>query len=116
MPPDASGHATRSLGSGIEQLVGLSKMKRNEAKAFRPEKRKMTTITLEEAQSQLAVVIANLKPGEEVLITREDRPVARLTAEPTHARKARQPGSAVGKLTIVTDDDAHLEDFNEYMS
>ena len=71
----------------------------------------MTAITLEEAQAHLAVLISKLKPGEEVLITQEDRAIARLVAEPPQARKARQPGSAVGKLTIVAEDHAHLEDF-----
>ncbi len=75
----------------------------------------MTTITIEEAQARLPVLIAKLKPGEELLITQQDRPVARLVAEPPAVRKARQPGSAVGKLTIVEEDDTHLEDFKEYM-
>jgi antitoxin (DNA-binding transcriptional repressor) of toxin-antitoxin stability system len=76
----------------------------------------MTTITLAEAEAHLAVLIAKLKPGEQVLITAEDRPVARLVAEPVPAGKARRPGSAVGKLSIVADDEAHLADFQEYMS
>jgi antitoxin (DNA-binding transcriptional repressor) of toxin-antitoxin stability system len=70
----------------------------------------MTTITLEEAQAKLTALIAELKPGEEILITEEDRPVARLVAETPDARKPRQPGSAIGKLAIVEDDDAHLRD------
>ena len=75
----------------------------------------MTTITLEEAQANLARLIAELKPGDEVLILREDRPVARLTAEPNNARTPRRPGSAVGKLAVNEDDDGHLRDFKEYM-
>ena len=75
----------------------------------------MTTVTIEEAQADLAAWIARLKPGEELLITQQDRPVARLVAEPPTVRKPRQPGSAVGKLTIIEDDDTHLEDFREYM-
>ena len=75
----------------------------------------MTTITIEEAQANLARLIAQLKPGDEVLIIQKDRPVARLTAEPNNARAPRRPGSAVGKLTVVEDDDAHLDDFKEYM-
>jgi antitoxin (DNA-binding transcriptional repressor) of toxin-antitoxin stability system len=75
----------------------------------------MTTVTLKEAQANLAGLIAELKPGEEILITEEDRPVARLVAEAANARKPRRPGSAIGKLTIVEDDDAHLDDFREYM-
>jgi antitoxin (DNA-binding transcriptional repressor) of toxin-antitoxin stability system len=68
----------------------------------------MTTVTLKEAQTNLAGLIAELKPGEEILITEEDRPVARLVAEPPNARKPRRPGSAIGKLTIVQDDEADL--------
>ena len=75
----------------------------------------MTTITIEEAQANLARLIAELKPGEEVLIIQKDRPVARLTVEPNNARAPRRPGSAVGKLTVVEDDDAHLDDFKQYM-
>ncbi len=75
----------------------------------------MTTVTLEEAQANLAGLIAELKPGDEIRITEKGRLVARLLAEAPNARKARQPGSAVGKLKIIEDDDAHLDDFREYM-
>ncbi len=75
----------------------------------------MTTATLEEAQAHLPLLIANLKPGEDVLITQGDRPVARLVAEPVRQRKPRRPGGAVGELIIVEEDDEHLEDFKEYM-
>jgi hypothetical protein len=33
----------------------------------------------------------------------------------TRERPSRRPGSAIGKLTIVEDDEAHLDDFQEYM-
>jgi antitoxin (DNA-binding transcriptional repressor) of toxin-antitoxin stability system len=75
----------------------------------------MKAITVEEAQARLPALIASLRPGEELLITRDDRSVARLIAEPPRRRSPRTPGSAVGKLTIVQDDDEHLEDFKEYM-
>lgn len=75
----------------------------------------MTTATIEEAQVHLAALIAQLKPGEELVIVERDRPVARLVAERSEKLGTRQPGSAIGKLTIVEDDDAHLEDFREYM-
>ena len=75
----------------------------------------MPTTTLEDAQARLAAWISKLKPGEELIIIQRDRPVARLVAEPPRATKPRQPGSAIGKLTILEDDDSHLEDFQEYM-
>jgi antitoxin (DNA-binding transcriptional repressor) of toxin-antitoxin stability system len=74
----------------------------------------VSTVTIEEAQARLPGLIAELKPGEAVLITQDDRPVARLVAE-RKARKPRNPGSAVGQLTIVSEDDEHLKDFKEYM-
>ena len=75
----------------------------------------MATITIEEAQARLPALISGLKPGEELVIIQQDRPVARLVAEPSKTRVPRQPGSAIGKLTVVEEDDAHLEDFKEYM-
>lgn len=75
----------------------------------------MTTVTLKEAQANLAGLIAELKPGEEIVIIEKDRPVARLVTESPHARKPRQPGSVIGKLTIVENDEAHLRDFEECM-
>ncbi len=75
----------------------------------------MPTTTIEDAQARLVAWISKLKPGEELVIIQRNRPVARLVAEPAPANKSRQPGSAIGKLTIVEDDDSHLEDFREYM-
>jgi prevent-host-death family protein len=75
----------------------------------------MPTVTLEEAQAHLAELIERLQPGESLLITRSEKPVARLTAEESPQRKPRQPGICKGMLTIVTDDDEHLKDFAEYV-
>ncbi len=75
----------------------------------------MSTITLEEAQTRLPELIAKLQPGEGLLITQHDKPVARLTVEVPPARKPRVPGNCQGMLTIVAEDDEHLRDFAEYM-
>ena len=75
----------------------------------------MPTITIEEAQATLLELIDRLAPGEEVIITRNQQPVAKLVGQQRPVRKPRQPGSARGKLIILTEDDAHLEDFKEYM-
>lgn len=79
------------------------------------EGRSMTRISLEDARDRLADLIAGLGPGEEVQITEDDRPVARLVGEPRHRTEPRKPGSAVGLLVVVEDDDEHLEDFRDYM-
>jgi antitoxin (DNA-binding transcriptional repressor) of toxin-antitoxin stability system len=75
----------------------------------------MTTISIEQAQADLAGLIARMGPGEECLITQRGRTVARLVAEQAGTRQRRRAGSAVGKLTVVEEDDAHLDDFKEYM-
>ncbi len=102
-----------------------------------------TTISLEEAQASLKELIGRLAPGEEIIITENQKPVARLVGErpPRPApglgkgsilymapdfdapleefehndRPARKAGSAKGLLTIVSDDDEHLKDFAEYV-
>lgn len=75
----------------------------------------MTRITLAEAQLRLPELIANLQPGEAVEILKGDRTVARLIGELQPPRKPRQPGSAIGTLTIISEDETHLEDFQDYM-
>ncbi len=75
----------------------------------------MTTITLEEAQAHLSEIIDRLQPGEPLVITRDDQPVARLLAEEKPKRKPRKPGNCKGMLTIVQDDEEHLKDVAEYM-
>ncbi|MGH8643525.1 MAG: type II toxin-antitoxin system Phd/YefM family antitoxin [Gammaproteobacteria bacterium] len=75
----------------------------------------MNTISIEEAQSKLLELIEKLVPGEELVITRNDQPVAKLVGEQTQVRQSRLPGSAKGKLVIIAEDDEHLEDFKEYM-
>jgi antitoxin (DNA-binding transcriptional repressor) of toxin-antitoxin stability system len=75
----------------------------------------MSTITIEEAQANLPEIIDKLTPGGELIITRNDQPVAKLVGQRRPVRKPRQPGSAKGKLIILAEDDEHLEDFKEYM-
>jgi prevent-host-death family protein len=73
----------------------------------------MPTLTIDEAQSRLPQLIDQLRPGEEVIITRDNKPVARLTADPE--KPIPVFGSCKGMLTIHTEDDEHLEGFAEYL-
>ena len=75
----------------------------------------MSTVTLEEAQAKLPELIEKLALGEELVITRNNQPVAKLVGQQQPVRKPRRPGSAKGKLVILAEDDEHLEDFKEYM-
>jgi prevent-host-death family protein len=74
----------------------------------------MPTVTLEEAQARLPELIEKLVPGEEVIITRDNRPVATLIGQPG---VKPQPvfGRGRGKVIVVSEDDEHLKDFEEYM-
>ena len=74
----------------------------------------MAMVTIQEAQARLPDLIHKLVPGEEVVITENNQPVAKLVASP--ADKSRpMPGRCKGMLTIVAEDNEHLEDFKEYM-
>jgi antitoxin (DNA-binding transcriptional repressor) of toxin-antitoxin stability system len=73
------------------------------------------TITVEEAQAHLKELIGNLAPGEELVITVGQRPVAKIVGQGAPVHKPRRPGSAKGKLVILDEDDEHLTDFEEYM-
>jgi prevent-host-death family protein len=74
----------------------------------------MTYVSLEEAGSQLARLIREASRGEEVILTDEDQPIARLISiAPTETE--RQPGSANDLILFMADDfDAPLPDFEEY--
>ncbi len=74
-----------------------------------------TTITVEEAQANLKRLIHQLSPGEELVITENQKPVAKLVSEPGKKRQPRKAGNCIGMIRIVADDDEHLKEFEEYM-
>ena len=51
----------------------------------------MRTITLDEASSNLPKVLAELEAGSEVIISRDDKPVARLVRLAEEPPKRRRP-------------------------
>ncbi len=76
----------------------------------------MSTVTLEEAQAQLPQLIGKLGPGEEVVITFGNQPIARLIGETKVEKPPRQFGTLKGTVLYMAPDfDAPLEDFKEYM-
>ena len=77
----------------------------------------MPTISIEEAQAKLSELIERLAPGEEVVLTRNDKPVAKLVAQPAQPVEQPRPicGRGRGKLVVVSEDDDHLQGFEEYM-
>jgi antitoxin (DNA-binding transcriptional repressor) of toxin-antitoxin stability system len=79
------------------------------------EKPAVSTVTLEEAQARLPELIDHLAPGEELVITRGDQPVAKLVGQPKPDRPPRRPGTLRGTVVYMAPDfDAPLEDFKEY--
>jgi antitoxin (DNA-binding transcriptional repressor) of toxin-antitoxin stability system len=75
----------------------------------------LPTMSIEEVQATLPEIIKRLGPGEEVIITRDDQPVAKLVSLSKLARQSPKFGSAKGMLIIHEEDDEHLKDFKEYM-
>ncbi len=76
----------------------------------------MQTVTLEEARAKLPELIEQLHGGDSTIITRDNRPVARLIAEAGGERPARKLGTLRGTVRYMAPDfDAPLEDFREYM-
>ena len=76
----------------------------------------MTTVPLQDAAAQLAEIIRQLSPGDEVVITDNNRPVARILPAESRPTTPRRPGSLRGTVLYMADDfDAPLEEFKEYM-
>ena len=73
-------------------------------------------MTVDEAGAKLKELIANLAPGEEVVLTDNQPPVARLVGERTP--RPPRPAAGLGKGSIqfmAPDFDEPLEEFQEYM-
>jgi antitoxin (DNA-binding transcriptional repressor) of toxin-antitoxin stability system len=75
----------------------------------------MPTVTLQEAQCRLTELIHNLSPGDELVITENNQPVARLTRNEPKTQWPCKAGNAKGKIRMASDFDAPLDDFKEYM-
>lgn len=75
----------------------------------------MAIVTIQEAQAGLSDLIHKLVPGEEVVITENDQPVAKLARTEPKKQWPCKAGSANGKIWMAPDFDAPLEAFKEYM-
>lgn len=71
------------------------------------------TISIEQASSRLGELIRALGPYDEIVLTENDKQVARIV--PDAFPKKRTLGVWKGMLTILSEDDEHLEDFKEYI-
>jgi prevent-host-death family protein len=75
----------------------------------------MPIVTIQEAQANLTELIHELTPGNEVVITENNQPVAKLVNETRKPGLRPPPGLGKGCISIISDDDEHLDDFAEYM-
>ncbi len=77
----------------------------------------MVLVTLEEASGRLSNLIENMNSGEEVIITQDSLPIAKLVAYPKDTvLPPRQPGTAKHLILFMADDfDDTPEGFEEYM-
>ncbi len=77
----------------------------------------MHQISLDEAITRLPQLVAEANRGEDVVLTQDSRPVARLVAlaPASQHRPRRKAGTAKGMGCMTADFDAPIEDFKEYM-
>jgi prevent-host-death family protein len=76
---------------------------------------KMQTIDLKEAKNHLPELIEKSISGDEIIITRGGEPVVKLVAFTKPDHRQRQFGSAKGLIHIISDSDAPIEDFQDYL-
>jgi prevent-host-death family protein len=74
----------------------------------------MATVTIQEAQAKLPDLIHQLTPGDELVITENNRPVARLVSEKPPVRQRPGPGLCMGMITIMADDEQHFKGFEDH--
>jgi prevent-host-death family protein len=73
------------------------------------------TISVEEAQAKLRDLIDKLAPGEEIIITDNQHPVAKLVGERPTRQPRPAPGLGKGSILYMAPDfDDPLEEFKEY--
>jgi prevent-host-death family protein len=74
----------------------------------------MVTVNVHEAKTHLSKLLQRAECGEEIIIARAGKPVARL-APLEKRRKNRVPGLDRGLVIIHPDFDDPLPEFEEYM-
>jgi antitoxin (DNA-binding transcriptional repressor) of toxin-antitoxin stability system len=62
------------------------------------------TVTLQESQAHLPELIEQLHAGEEIVITRDQMPMARLVGETAQPARQRQPGTLKGSVLYMAPD------------
>jgi prevent-host-death family protein len=75
----------------------------------------MPTIDVAEAKRQFDQLLERVSQDQVVVITKNDRPLARLTAPTPTQQKLKREFRVEGEIWMSDDFDAPLDDFREYM-
>ena len=70
-------------------------------------------VNIAEAKARLSELVEKAASGEEILIARDHKPIAKLVPVRDHRR--RVPGSAKGQVWIAADFDDIPTDFGDYL-
>lgn len=76
-------------------------------------RRRTVVVNIAEAKARLPELVRRAGAGEEIVIARDNRPVARLGPLPSGAM--RRPGSARGRVRLAPDFDATPPEFHGYV-
>ncbi|MEI4273697.1 type II toxin-antitoxin system prevent-host-death family antitoxin [Klenkia sp. LSe6-5] len=69
----------------------------------------VTRVSVYEAKAQLSALLTRVEAGEEIVISRHGKPIARLSPERAE-KPRRQPGRLKGQGIVIPDD---FDDFTE---
>lgn len=71
-------------------------------------------VNVHEAKTHLSRLLERVQAGEEVVIAKAGRPIAKLV--PLEAKTRREPGSARGMVTVSEDFDAPMPELERWFS
>jgi len=70
----------------------------------------MIQININEAKTQLSKLVEKAAQGEEIIIAKAGKPIARLMPLATHESKPRTPGGMKGQIWLAEDFNAPMSD------
>ena len=73
----------------------------------------MTVFNIHDAKTHFSKILERVLSGEEVVIAKAGKPVARLLPYANNDTASRKPGKDKGKVVIQPDFDAPLPEFDE---
>jgi len=68
----------------------------------------MSIVPIEDAEGRLSEIVSHMMPGDEILLTRNDQPIAKLTSVPRPRRAPRLGTLKRTVLYMASDFDAPL--------